>query len=588
MAGESLPTPHTRNVTREYWVDAAVGSDATSEAVARDSAANPWQTIANAISNCLIPTSGDCAINVRPTGTYQETGAPQATAIMEKAGLTSAKRLILRKDPAAGTKPLIRMKAGTAIAQHDCVQMKSAFTIIDGFELDSSGRPGLTSGAGTDGTGVYVPEIAGTAAGDIEIWNLDIHALLLAAYSSNKVQGVFCEPSAPTDPILCYNLKVWDIGPTAESESEQNLEHGYYLHGNVWLINCLTYDIWNGFGVQIYDGGAVVDKIYLIHNTIALTTDMALITVDPRNSTNIEFRNSIFYAAPSGNPNISNTQGTAPGNGLTRIIDHCINKVVAGTVPISNAADFTITFHDTSSDPLFTDEGGRDFHPASDSTAVGYVDDAYSPSFDLEEQTRVGEAVCGALNFPEVPTPPNTQVRSPATVVMGDEGQRDYTNPDNVKVSDNAYATGSYFNLEQMEKLTCSGFPFTIPTGATINSIVVHIEQFVSTGSGVNNWQVQVDKGAVPGLGGFTAGTPTETVIDVIEFPLGGSDPLWGNTWTAEEINDDLVVIVFTDHDLDDSADVSIDHISVTVEYTPSGEPPPNSIRTRSRRMVGR
>jgi hypothetical protein len=172
------------------------------------------------------------------------------------------------------------------------------------------------------------------------------------------------------------------------------------------------------------------------------------------------------------------------------------------------------------------------------------------------------------------------QTRSPATVVMGDEGQRDYTNPDNVKVSDDAYATGSYFNLEQMEKLICSDFPFTIPSGATINSIVVHIEQFVSTGSGVNNWQVQVDKGAVPGLGGFEAGTPTETVIDVIEFPLGGSDPLWGNTWTAEEINNDLVVIVFTDHDLDDSADVSIDHISVTVTYTEGSPPEPFSSRS--------
>lgn len=403
--GENLPTPYTRNVTRQYWVDAASGNDGVLETVARDSDSNPYQTINQAITSALVPTSGDLAINVRPTGTYQDTGTGatfQATAQLEKAGLTSTKRLIVRKDPAASTKPLVRMRGGTNTAQHDCFQVRDEWCIIDGFECDSSGRPGITTGAGADGNGVFISPTV--ADGGVEIWNLEIHDLMMANFSGNKAQGIFSEPSAAANPILVYNCKVWNIGATVEGEAENNLEHGCYLHNNVWLINCLWYDITNGFCIQLFDSGSVVEDIYIVHNTVALTTDIGLVTVDPRSSTPVEFRNSILYAAPSGQPNISNTQGGAPAsNPEGRVIDHCINRVVAGSGQISNAGDFAISSH-PNVDPQFSSVVGRNFRPLMGSPADGFVDNTFSPAFDINNDPRpVGSETAGAIQIEQWP-----------------------------------------------------------------------------------------------------------------------------------------------------------------------------------------
>jgi len=124
-----------------------------------------------------------------------------------------------------------------------------------------------------------------------------------------------------------------------------------------------------------------------------------------------------------------------------------------------------------------------------------------------------------------------------------------------------------------MEALICEDFGFTIPTGATINSIVIHVEQFYETGSGDVPVIADVFKGVTQGLFGNTLATLTEQVIDIVEFFVDGSDPLWGLTWTAEEINSDFIVNITQDHTLDSSGTLTIDHISVTVDYT-EGSPP--------------
>lgn len=402
--GSNLPARHIRNVTRQYWVDASGGSDATSEATARDSSANPWATIQHAIDTCVLPTLGDCAINVRNTGVYQETTV-QATAIVEKAGLTTSKRFIIRSDQDA--KPVVRMAGGATGAQHDCFQIRSSFTILDNFDCDSSGRPGPASGD-NDGTGIFV-NMSGSPDGAVECWNMDVHDLVMANNpAAAKAQGLFSEAASPLAPIQFINCKVWNIGPANEGESQNNLEHAVYGHGNLWFINCLMYDCLNGFVLQIYNGGAVVDKIYVVHCTLALPTDLGVVTVDPRNSTNIEFRNSIIYGAPSGQWNISNTQGTAPSPGAAGVIDHVINKAIAGLGAIANAADFTISNHNTTDDPQFADVTTRNFQLLPDSPAVGFSDTLWSPPFDLLGRERpAGAEDAGALQMvpPQIARP---------------------------------------------------------------------------------------------------------------------------------------------------------------------------------------
>jgi len=389
-SGINLPIPHVRNVQRQYWVDAASGSDLFTEAQARDTESNAWATLQKAIDSYLNPVVGDVAINVKNTGTYQAAAGP-ATAFIDEGRSSVDHYLIVRRAQAA--KPLVRLAAGAG-NQHDAFQIRDGWVILDGFEIDSAGRPGQSAAGNTDGTGVYISKNTGADNGAIEIWNMDVHDLLLVDYANTKVQGFLSEPTNPPSPILFINNKVRDIGATVEGESLNDLEHGYYLHGNVWLINSLVYDIPNGFCVQTYDGGASVTKNYLVHCTLAFTTDQGLWTIDPRRSTNIHIRNSILYAAAAGKYNIANTQGGTPDTSSTlRTVDHVINKVVDGLGPIGNPQDMTISNHDTISEPGFIDANARNFHLVEGSAARGYVDEEWSPAFDLDGKMRIAGSV---------------------------------------------------------------------------------------------------------------------------------------------------------------------------------------------------
>lgn len=389
--GDNLPARHVRNIQRTYYVDAASGSDATSEATARDNPSSPWATIQKAIDTFAFPASGDVAIRVRKTGVYQasDAGGVQGTVVISGKGTSSTQWLIVMADNPA-QRPVVRISSGSTAAQHDAFQIGSGqrYVIIDGFEIDSVGRPGPTSGS-NDGTGVYVAGPAsGASSSNIELWNLWIHHLQLAPNATGgKVQGIFSERRGnDADAMLVINCKVHDIGALVEGEAQNDLEHGMYVHGAIWVINTLIYNVWNGFCFQVYDGGDVIDGVRTIHCTFTLSTDKPVVTVNPRNSTNISFRNSILRGT-QGSKNIENLSGTAPSAGGTGSIDRVINKPFSGSSPIDNAADFTITNHIVDKDPGFH-APGADFHIWAYSPAKGYVDNTYSLPFDLDNMPR--------------------------------------------------------------------------------------------------------------------------------------------------------------------------------------------------------
>ena len=400
--GENLPVPHTRVIGRSYYVDAALGSDSHTEANARDNPSNPWATIQKAVDTFAFPGANSVAIRVRKTGIYQASAGVQATVSISGKATSSTQYLIIMADD-PGARPVVRIVAGTTGGQHDAFQIGTTqkYVIIDGFEIDSSGRPGPASGT-NDGTGVYV---SGTGSGGmaIELWNLWIHNLMLSATgpTTGKVQGIFSERHG-TDQILIYNCKIHDIGTTVEGEAQNDLEHGMYVHGSMWIINTLIYNITNGFGLQIYDGDAAIDGVRVVHCTLGPpNTDKPNVTVDPRESTNIVFRNSILKGS-FGTINIENEGGAPSGVTDGRVIDHVINKAFTGTSPISNAVEFAITNHITNQDPKFLVDGS-DFRIMASSPAKGYVDNTYSPSFDLDKNPRpVGQEDAGAYQSAEL------------------------------------------------------------------------------------------------------------------------------------------------------------------------------------------
>lgn len=149
----------------------------------------------------------------------------------------------------------------------------------------------------------------------------------------------------------------------------------------------------------------------------------------------------------------------------------------------------------------------------------------------------------------------------------------DWVNPDNVKQSDNAYATvtAPRRNIVDTSLLISTHFDFIIPSGATIDGIQVEMERkYAGVGGSVSDNIMALTKDGVASIG-----TPTDPVgvWSTVEHyePMGSPTDLWGETWTPAEINDENFGFIF-------SATISagalasciayIDHIRITVYYT--------------------
>ena len=120
------------------------------------------------------------------------------------------------------------------------------------------------------------------------------------------------------------------------------------------------------------------------------------------------------------------------------------------------------------------------------------------------------------------------------------------------------------------------GFGFSIPTGATINGIVVTLEasSYDAQGAGnnardyiikivKNNTITGTDKSTLASL------TPNSTYVN---RTYGSSTDLWGETWTAADINNSNFGIAYS-AELSTSPkgtiSIQVRNLRITVHYTP-------------------
>jgi len=165
----------------------------------------------------------------------------------------------------------------------------------------------------------------------------------------------------------------------------------------------------------------------------------------------------------------------------------------------------------------------------------------------------------------------DTGALSPGTMADDDTvGTVAWVNPDNAKVSNDVYATFTFPIDATSHYLKATNFGFSIPSGATINGILVEIERIVPTGGTgqVNDSEIKIVKsdGTIGDTNKSTGATwsATESYIS-----FGGSSDLWGEEWEAEDINDSDFGVVL-------SATISnqfvasygrVDHIRITVYF---------------------
>ena len=167
-------------------------------------------------------------------------------------------------------------------------------------------------------------------------------------------------------------------------------------------------------------------------------------------------------------------------------------------------------------------------------------------------------------------TATNTGATSPGTMADDDTvGGVAWANPDNAKASDNSYAD-CYTTAQYSHYLKATNFGFAVPTGATINGILVEIERKLNSseyGWGIVDSEVKIVK-SDGSIGTTNKASAVNWVVTEAYFSYGASDNLWGETWTAEDINDTDFGVALSIRSLLAGATADVDHIRITVYYT--------------------
>lgn len=177
-----------------------------------------------------------------------------------------------------------------------------------------------------------------------------------------------------------------------------------------------------------------------------------------------------------------------------------------------------------------------------------------------------------------------TVTASPATVVEGDSfgyGTFHWADLNNLKTSNNTYATALATGLWYPYTPICTGFGFAIPAGSSIDKITVKIEAKISTKkiSGLDWCALMYN--STPGImhascmlssGDIAPDNPleeTDVIYSINPYYAGDGDK-WGHNWTVAEVNDASFGCTF-DAYVEDGETLSVDHVQITIDYTEGG-----------------
>lgn len=146
-------------------------------------------------------------------------------------------------------------------------------------------------------------------------------------------------------------------------------------------------------------------------------------------------------------------------------------------------------------------------------------------------------------------------------------GNLSWSNTSNLGSSDNSYATVSTIAGYKTYYLTATNFGFSIPSGATIDGIIVEWEGHFQYSSGSDS-RVRIIKGGTIGATDKASGTNWPTSDAYRSY--GGISDLWGESWTYSDINAStfgatISVIAGS------GGTFSMDHVRITVYYTEAG-----------------
>ncbi len=165
---------------------------------------------------------------------------------------------------------------------------------------------------------------------------------------------------------------------------------------------------------------------------------------------------------------------------------------------------------------------------------------------------------------------------SPGTVANdATSGTYAWVNPTNTEASDNAYSTTTGLEVfHTTQYLEATNFGFSVPSGATIDGILVEIERKKGVGDPIKDLEVRIIKS--DGTWGTTNKADTVNAWPTTDTykSYGSSSDLWDESWSDTDINDtDFGVVLRAKNTvgIPNGAIVpSVDHIRITVSFTES------------------
>jgi hypothetical protein len=146
-----------------------------------------------------------------------------------------------------------------------------------------------------------------------------------------------------------------------------------------------------------------------------------------------------------------------------------------------------------------------------------------------------------------------------------------WSNPGNILASDDVPASAIVSGSDTTQYLRASNFGFTIPAGAVIDGIVVEIERRSESGTTeAKDIRVRIVK--ADGSIGATDKADVATVWPTTDTyaSYGSAAELWGEAWSAADINDSDFGAVLAAQRHDIQGRPRVDHVRITVHYTPA------------------
>lgn len=158
-------------------------------------------------------------------------------------------------------------------------------------------------------------------------------------------------------------------------------------------------------------------------------------------------------------------------------------------------------------------------------------------------------------------------------------GTAPWTNPGNAEVSDDVFATAAPGG-GNTQYLHANNFNFNVPAPALIEGIEVHIEKRSASGT-VKDSRVRIVKGGV--IGSTDRSDPGFWPTTKTTVTHGTPTDLWGETWTAADINASNFGVVISATDSFDTA--GIDSFSITVYYSLCNTAPAAGCKTAAKSL---